>query len=224
MRSLPRAVSAGLLAFAAASCTKASDEPKLAPGTGLQPIVNGTTALSPAAVGNTGREATKADFDFMSGMISHHAQAVLMAGWAPTHGASAALQRYCERVVNGQTDEIATMQQWLRDHFQPVPDAHDTKMHMVMDGKTMDMLMPGMLSDDEMKQLDKARGVAFDRLFLNGMIKHHQGAITMVQTVQGTPGAAQDELVFKMSTDIYADQTTEIAVMEKMLAALPPTP
>jgi uncharacterized protein (DUF305 family) len=224
MRSFPRAVAAGLLALAAMSCNKPSDESKLAPGTGVQTVVNGQTALSPAAVGNTGREAIKADFDFMSGMIAHHAQAVLMAGWAPTHGASAALRRYCERVVVGQSDEIALMQQWLRDHGQPVPDAHDTKMHMTMNGKTMDMLMPGMLTDEEMKQLDTARGTEFDRLFLNGMIKHHQGAITMVQQVQGARGGAQDEIVFKLSTDIFADQTTEIAVMEKMIAALPPTP
>ena len=187
----------------------------------MQPVVDGQTGLSPAAIGNKGREATQADFDFMAGMIAHHAQAVLMAGWAPTHGASAALRRYCERVVVGQSDEIALMQQWLKDHGQPVPDAKDTKMHMVMDGKPMDMLMPGMLTDEEMKQLDKARGTEFDRLFLQGMIKHHWGAITMVNTVQGTRGGAQDEIVFKLSTDIYADQSTEIAVMEKMLAAIP---
>src|SRR5262249_46142325 len=80
--------------------------PKMAEGTGVQPVVNGQAPLTDAAKGNKGREATKADYDFISGMIAHHAQAVLMAGWAPTHNASASLQRYCQRVVVGQGDEI----------------------------------------------------------------------------------------------------------------------
>lgn len=209
------------VACAVAACSKGSSAPQQAPGTGVQAVTNGQTALSPAAIGNKGREATKADYDFMTGMIAHHAQAVLMAGWAPTHGASASLQRYCERVVVGQSDEIRLMQNWLKDHNQPVPDAKDTKMHMMMNGKMQDMLMPGMLSDDEMKALDKARGVEFDRLFLVGMMKHHQGAIDMVKTLQSSNGAAQDEFSFKLSNDIFADQTTEIARMQQMLAALP---
>ena len=209
------------VACAVGACSKGSSAPQQAPGTGVQAVTNGQTALSPAAIGNKGREATKADYDFMTGMIAHHAQAVLMAGWAPTHGASASLQRYCERVVVGQSDEIRLMQNWLKDHNQPVPDAKDTKMHMMMNGKMQDMLMPGMLSDDEMKALDKARGVEFDRLFLVGMMKHHQGAIDMVKTLQSSNGAAQDEFSFKLSNDIFADQTTEIARMQQMLAALP---
>jgi uncharacterized protein (DUF305 family) len=93
-------------------------------------------------------------------------------------------------------------------------------MHMVMDGMAMDMLMPGMLTDEEMAALDKARGPEFDRLFLIGMIKHHGGAITMVNELLAAQGAAQDEVVFKFSTDVFADQTTEIERMTKMLNSL----
>lgn len=217
---LTAAAIAGLACERTSSATPASAAPPaMAAGTGVQPIVNGQTDLSAAAKG--ARPVTKADVDFMSGMIAHHAQAVIMAGWAPSHKASASLQRYCERVVVGQSDEIRLMQQWLKDHGQPVPDAKDTRMHMTMNGKTMDMLMPGMLSDDEMKQLDQARGVEWDRLFLQGMIKHHGGAIDMVNTLNSSNGAAQDEFVFKLSNDIYADQMTEITRMQQMLAALP---
>src|SRR5262249_6313114 len=114
-----------------------------------------------------------ADVDFMSGMIPHHAQAVIMAGWAPTHGARQDVAVICERIVVGQRDEIATMETWLRDRGLEVPDATSTRHKMKMGGMTHEMLMPGMLSDEEMAALDKARGPEFDRLFLEGMIRHH---------------------------------------------------
>jgi uncharacterized protein (DUF305 family) len=163
---------------------------------------------------------TAADVHFMSGMIPHHAQAVLIAGWAPSHGASAAVQRFCERIVVGQSDEIALMQTWLSDRNQPVPPANATHLRMKMGDVEHDMLMPGMLSPAELAQLDSARGTDFDRLFLRAMIKHHEGAITMVDQLFGSPGAGQDEVVFKFSSDVYADQTTEIEHMKKMLAAI----
>jgi uncharacterized protein (DUF305 family) len=159
-----------------------------------------------------------ADVNFMSGMIGHHAQAVLMASWAPTHGASPAVQRLCERIGVAQTDEIKFMQTWLRDRNQEVPPA-DPRGH-VMPGMGP-MLMPGMLTPEQMKQLDAARGVEFDRLFLTFMIQHHRGALTMVETLLGSYGAAQDEAVYKFSSDVTADQSTEIERMNLMLAALP---
>src|SRR5207247_5851530 len=122
---------------------------------------------------------TDADVDFMAGMIPHHAQAVVMAGWAPSHGARQDVAILCERIVVGQRDEIAMMQTWLGDRGQEVPDATSTRHKMTMNGMTHEMLMPGMLTDEEMAQLDRARGPEFDRLFLVGMIKHHQGAIDM---------------------------------------------
>lgn len=169
-----------------------------------------------AALGIT-QPYSDADIAFMTGMIPHHAQAVIMAGWAPTHGAREDVAILCERIAVGQRDEIRTMSQWLADRGLPVPDPASTRMHMKMNGAEHDMLMPGMLSDAEMAALDKARGAEFDRLFLQGMIKHHQGAIDMVNTLMKSYGAAQDDSIFKFQSDVYADQTTEISVMQRML-------
>src|SRR5256886_3242893 len=107
---------------------------------------------------------TPADVRFMAGMIGHHAQAVLMAGWAPSHDASAAVRALCERVVVGQRDEIALMQRWLRERHEPVPEADPA--HFTMPGMDPSMLMPGMLTAEQLAQLDRARGPEFDRLFL----------------------------------------------------------
>ncbi len=163
-----------------------------------------------------------ADVEFMSGMIPHHAQAVVMAGWAPTHGARKDVAVLCERIVVGQRDEILMMQNWLRDRGQEVPDAASTRHKMKMDGMEHEMLMPGMLSDEEMAALDRARGPEFDRLFLTGMIRHHQGAIDMVDVLFKSYGAAQDEMVFKFASDVYADQSIEIDRMTEMLESSRP--
>jgi uncharacterized protein (DUF305 family) len=163
-----------------------------------------------------------ADVTFLSGMIGHHAQAVEMAGWAPSHGASSSIRILAERIVVSQRDEIAFMQNWLRDHNEPVPAATSTGMTMKMNGVEHEMLMPGMLSAGQMKQLDQARGVEFDRLFLTFMIQHHQGALVMVETLFGSYGAAQDDLIFKYASDVSADQSTEVERMQGMLDGLPP--
>ncbi|MBI3568689.1 MAG: DUF305 domain-containing protein [Gemmatimonadetes bacterium] len=160
---------------------------------------------------------TEADVFFMQGMISHHAQAIIMAKWAATHGASPAVQTLCGRIINAQNDEIVLMQTWLRDRNQTVPEAKPAPMKMKMGGMVHEMMMPGMLTDEQMKQLDAARGTEFDRLFLTGMIQHHKGAVTMVKDLFATDGAANDELTFKFASDVNVDQTTEIARMEKML-------
>ncbi|MEO7274393.1 MAG: DUF305 domain-containing protein [Vicinamibacterales bacterium] len=173
----------------------------------------------PAAV-QSQQPYSEADVQFMAGMIPHHAQAVLIAQWAPSHGARPDLKILCERIVVAQRDEIATMQGWLRDRGQKVPDATSTKMRMTMNGMEHDMLMPGMLTDEQLAELDKARGATFDRLFLTAMIKHHQGAITMVEQLFAAFGAAQDDVVFRFASDVVADQSTEIERMEKMLAAV----
>jgi uncharacterized protein (DUF305 family) len=163
---------------------------------------------------------TAADIHFMSAMIGHHAQALVMAGWAPTHGASASVRTLAERIINAQQDEIRIMQTWLRDRHQPVPDAKPGPMKMVMNGMEHEMLMPGMLTDEQMKQLEQARGAEFDRLFLTYMIQHHRGAVSMVHQLFGTSGSAQDETVFKFASDVQVDQSTEIQRMQKMLFAL----
>jgi len=162
---------------------------------------------------------TAADVHFMQGMIGHHAQAIEMASWAPSHGASSSVRILCERIINAQQDEIATMQTWLGDRHQMVPEAKPGPMKMMMNGKEQEMLMPGMLTAEQMHELDQARGPEFDRLFLTDMIQHHKGAVSMVQDLFGTYGAVQDETIFKFASDVNVDQTTEIARMEKMLSA-----
>lgn len=177
-------------------------------------------AIAKAREDSARRPYTTADIHFMSGMIGHHAQAIQMASWAPTHGASPSVRTLCERIINAQRDEIGTMQQWLRDRQQPVPEASPMGMKMVMDGVEHTMLMPGMLSEEQMKQLDAARGKEFDKLFLTDMIQHHKGAVQMVKELFDSYGAAQDDLVFKFASDVNVDQTTEIARMQRMLAMI----
>jgi uncharacterized protein (DUF305 family) len=183
-------------------------------------------ALAPSAAAAQGAAAESgrppynaADVRFMSGMIDHHAQAILMAGWAPSHGASASVRALCERIVVGQRDEIAFMQRWLRDRGLPVPPG-DGSHDRDMPGMEHTSLMPGMLTPAELAQLDAARGPEFDRLFLTFMIQHHQGAITMVNQLFSANGATLDDLIFKYASDVNVDQTTEINRMGRMLAAM----
>ena len=161
-----------------------------------------------------------ADVDFMQGMIPHHAQAVLIAGWAASHGARADVRILCERIVVAQRDEIAFMRNWLRDRGQVVPAADATHHRMKMNGVEHDMLMPGMLSAADLAALDKARGPEWDRLFLIAMIKHHEGALQMAEDLFAAYGALQDDDVYKFVSDLQADQSTEIERMQKMLDAL----
>ena len=164
--------------------------------------------LAAAALADSVRNNyTRADIDFMAGMIHHHAQALVMARMAPTHGASGPLGIMAARIINAQNDEIALMERWLDDRGEPVPDA----------GMGMGMMMPGMLTGAQLEALDAAFGTEFDRLFLTYMIQHHQGAVTMVSELFGTDGAAQEQTVFKLASDIEADQASEITRMQSML-------
>jgi uncharacterized protein (DUF305 family) len=181
------------------------------------PAQTGAGVGAGAGADTTRRDYTLADVHFMTGMIYHHAQAVLIAGWAPTHEAGPSVRALCERIVVGQGDEIVLMQRWLRDRHEAVPDVSGE--HSAMPGMDHPMLMPGMLSPDQLAQLDRASGREFDRLFLTFMIQHHRGAITMVNQLFGQ-GAGEQEKVYRFASDVFADQTTEIARMQKMLAAL----
>ena len=168
---------------------------------------------------DSGRPApSRADVDFLSGMISHHAQAILIANWAPTHDASAALRTLCARIIVSQRDEIVTMERWLREHGEPVPPEDPTGLRMP--GMDHPMPMPGMLTAAQLAQLDSARGGDFDRLFLTFMIQHHRGALTMVSELLDRPNSARDGVVFQIASDINADQTVEIARMTRMLDAM----
>lgn len=185
----------------------------------------GATATAPApAAAPAARPArpapSPADVHFIAGMIPHHAQAVLIAGWAESRGASRAVLVLCQRIVVSQQDEIALMQQWLADNGQPVPAADATHMRMEMGGMVHDMLMPGMLNEEELARLDAARGSEFDRLFLTFMIRHHQGAIKMVDELFASNNAANDNFVYKTASDIAADQNVEIERMRQMLLTL----
>lgn len=163
---------------------------------------------------------TAADIQFVTGMIHHHGQAITMSRLAPVNGASATVRTLAERIINAQTDEIALMQQWLRDRGQPAPAPNPAGMRMVMNGMEHDMLMPGMLTPAQMDSLRRARSQEFDQQFLRLMIEHHRGAIAMVRDLLDTPGAAVDETIFKLAADISADQQAEIGRMQRMISAL----
>jgi uncharacterized protein (DUF305 family) len=199
---------------ALAACSQAARVPHALTATGPQ------GAAARARADSLRYPYTEADIRFMTGMIHHHAQAIKMARGAATHGASAAVQRLCERIVNAQTDEITLMSTWLRDRGQPVPEPNPEGMKMVMGGVEHVMPMPGMLSAEQMRQLDAARGQEFDRLFLTFMIQHHRGAVGMVNELLASHGAGQDEAIFKFAADVHVDQTTEINRMMQMLLQL----
>jgi uncharacterized protein (DUF305 family) len=174
-----------------------------------------------AAPRTTERAVSAADVHFMTGMIPHHAQAVKMALWVPARSARNDVKLMAERMLVSQLDEIALMRMWLADRGQPVPAPDATHMRMEHGGTVHDMLMPGMLRDDELAQLERASGLEFDRLFLTFMILHHQGALAMVNDLFATPGAAQDDLVYEFATDVRADQHMEIRRMQDILDSLP---
>lgn len=225
-KSYNRGVGAILIAIAVSACATAAATQSTA--TATAPVVDKqvispqseAAAIAQARADSLRHPYTAADVRFMSGMIHHHSQAIVMARWAPSHGASPAVQRLADRIINAQQDEIHTMQTWLRDRRQPVPDATATGMKMSMGGMEHEMLMPGMLTDAQMKELDAAQGPDFDRLFLTYMIQHHKGAVSMVKELFDTYGAGQDETVFKFASDVNVDQTTEIARMERLLVSL----
>lgn len=165
---------------------------------------------------------TEADVRFMTGMIGHHAQAVVMSRLAPERDANTSIRTLAARIINAQRDEISLMQQWLRDRDQPVPEVHIEGTELTVHGPSHASNAPGMLTDEQLRELAGARGVDFDRLFLTYMIQHHRGAVVMVDELFSHDGAAQDAVVFQLASDIHVDQTTEIARMESMLESLSP--
>lgn len=155
---------------------------------------------------------TKADVEFMQGMIAHHAQAIVMSRMAEAHGANPQVQKLSNKIDQSQIPEIAIMQKWLRRYGQFAPDT--SSWHH--------MRMAGMLSDEELAELDKAHGVDFDRVFLNGMIKHHAGALKMVDDLFASPLAGQEVDVGVFANDVVTAQTGEIGIMRQLLSKLPP--
>lgn len=158
---------------------------------------------------------TKADADFMAGMIRHHAQAIEMASLAPSRTDNRTLLTLAARIINAQRDEIALMERWLRDRLQPVPEWSDAAGH-----HQHQIQMPGMLTPAQMDSLGRAAETKFDQLFLRYMIQHHQGAVVMVADLFAADGAAQDQTVFRFASDVQVDQRTEIGRMQRLLAAI----
>ena len=201
-----------------AGCSTAPAAGPISPTASPAPsVTTNAAAIEKARADSVRYPYTEADVHFMTMMIGHHSQAVQISKWALTHGASPAVVRLAERVINAQQDEITTMQQWLLDRQKPVPGINDA-------GHAHHMNMPGMLTAAQLTQLEAARGGEFDKLFLTFMIQHHKGAVAMVKQLFATSGAAQDLLVFKFANDVQVDQTTEVARMEQMLAALTSQP
>ena len=223
-RRLPALVSLALVAACASS-----------PGPGAAPTPTSTAPSEPdsrlaeleaiyrARADSALLEVHPTDVAFMRGMIAHHTQALRMSELAPRNGAGPQIRTLAARIINAQKDEISVMEGWLRDRGEPLPtlgpgghmEGHDAAGHDADSGA-----MPGMLTMEQLRELDEARGEAFDRLFLRSMIQHHNGAVRMVHALFDTDGAAQDDLVFKLASDIQVDQITEVARMESMLEAL----
>ncbi len=215
----------GIVALSALVMVACAGTPSASPPTPQNAMAGGHSdaeieALYRARTDSSRMRFTQADTHFMTMMIGHHAQALIMSEMAPSHGASPGVLRLTSRIINAQKDEIATMQRWLRDRGQHVPEVHLEGLKVLVDDNPRPVYMHGMLNDEEMRTLDASRGTEFDRLFLTGMIKHHSGAVDMVHDLFATDGAAQDELAFKLANDIQVDQTTEIERMKRMLAAL----
>ena len=202
-------VAATILA-AACQTARSSGTPIVQPGAPGQE----TKTVSAAKASDLSRvQFTAADVRFMQGMIGHHAQAVEMTALVPARTATDGMRKLAQRIEVSQVDEIGMMKRWLEVRGQQLPDPHAMHMHGAM-------LMPGMLTQEEMQALAAAKGRDFDRLFLAGMIKHHEGALTMVRELFATPGAGQESEMYAFASDVDADQRMEIERMGAMLGEL----
>jgi uncharacterized protein (DUF305 family) len=215
-------IAALLLAAVACACRTAAVAPAT-PVSGTEPA---PPIVQPGAPGEPSRvitadkatdlsqvQPTAADVRFMQGMIGHHGQAIEMTALLASRTVREDMRKLALRIEVSQADEIQMMQRWLEARRQEVPGPHAMHMH----GAT---LMPGMLTAEEMARLTAAKGDEFDRLFLEGMIKHHGGALTMVQDLLSTPGAGQESEIFAFVSDVEADQRMEIDRMDAMLKEL----
>jgi uncharacterized protein (DUF305 family) len=190
------------------SCRSVSDErPAL-----VQPGAPGeaTRAITATRAADTsGIQATATDVRFMQGMIAHHAQALEMTTLLRSRTTREDMHLLARRIELSQTDEIGMLQRWLKTRGATVPDVHAHDHGGA--------LMPGMLTPEAMSRLEAAKGQAFDRLFLESMIRHHDGALTMVNDLFATTGAGQDPEIYAFASDVDADQRIEIDRMGAML-------
>jgi uncharacterized protein (DUF305 family) len=158
----------------------------------------------------TGALYTKADVEFMQGMIAHHAQAIVMSRMAESHGANPQVLKLSNKIDQSQVPEIRIMQAWLQRNNQFAPDT--ASWHHVM--------MSGMLTTAQLNELDAARGIDFDRAYLRLMIQHHAGALKMVDDLFNTPLAGQEVDVNVFANDVSTNQTVEIGIMQRLYTGL----
>ncbi len=176
----------------------------------------GTGTVPAAGAGASGAmHQMDPDTRFMHHMIAHHGQALVMTKLVPERSSTAGFRLMSERIEISQQDETALMRRWLQQRGKPLPMDGDHTMHMAM---------PGMLAEGQLAGLAAARGAEFERLFLELMIRHHEGALTMVRELLGSQGAAQDSEMYRLASDIDADQRAEIARMRSMLNAMAARP
>ncbi|HEY4219097.1 MAG TPA: DUF305 domain-containing protein [Gemmatimonadaceae bacterium] len=204
-RIIPRGIAAAFLVSAALVASPRGATAQM-PGMSMP----GMTGMDAPVTIPAGAIYTVADVHFMQGMISHHAQAIYMAHMAVSHGANPRLLKFAQKIAQSQTAEIRLMQDWLVANHQMAPDT--AAWHHVM--------MPGMLTPEQLTQLGAAQGKNFDRTFLTLMIQHHEGALTMVTDLYAAPLAAQDIDVSVFANDVQTVQTAEIGLMEQMLDQL----
>jgi len=187
-----------------------------APGQRTQVLPPTTTAKLPPL--------SAKDVEFMQGMIMHHGQAVEMTALINERSTNKELRLLGARISHSQADEMKYMERWLRLRGEPTSMAMPEMDHMAdmdMSHHKPHVLMPGMLTREQMEALKNAKGAEFDRLFLSGMIQHHKGALTMVEELFNTAGAGQDSELFNFATDVDSGQRAEIRIMETMLGEKP---
>ncbi len=213
-----RRVTGVLVALAATGCGGAARSSMTAPAPASAAELE---AIYRARLDSARLRVSEADVRFFTGMIGHHAQALVMAALAPARAASPSILTLAARITNAQRDEIALMQRWLRERGRPVPEIHIEGTSLTIHGAPDHAgHMPGMLTPQQLEELERASGPAFDRLFLTFMIQHHEGAVTMVDQLVNTDGAALDQWVFKLAADIRVDQVTEVDRMRLMLRGM----
>jgi uncharacterized protein (DUF305 family) len=183
----------------------------------VQPGAPGTPSKAlPPSTHATLPPTSRADVEFMQGMIMHHQQAVEMTAMIASHTQNKDLRSLGARISSSQSDEINFMKRWLAARGESVPKDMPDMPGMDMQHGSM-ALMPGMLTPQQMEALRKAKGSEFDHLFLVGMIQHHNGALIMVKDLFNTAGAGQDAELFNFATDADNTQRAEIRIMRAML-------
>jgi uncharacterized protein (DUF305 family) len=190
---------------------------------GTTPRAAGPATIQPGAPGEASRDVTgsevvrrparhsPADVSFMTGMIVHHAQAVVMTALVPERTQNPTIRLLARRIAASQEDEMALMTRWLTARGEAVPGEH------AHHGHADHVHMPGMLSDEQLAQLAGARNAEFDRLFLEFMIQHHEGALVMVEQLFASETGGQDVEIFNFASHVDSDQRMEIGRMRALL-------